>query len=359
MISLWSRPMPIVALFWAALILAGAFLLLALAGVVYQRTGAATDARRYPPRGRVVRIGGRNVHLQVMGEGSPTVVLESGMGASTLSWSLVQPLVAQFARAVIYDRAGAGWSELARTPRTAATIAEELHALLAEAGIAGPYVLVGHSFGAYVLLAFTGRYPDEVQGMVLVDAIHPDEWRSATPQQLRTIRIGGRYARVAAWLARVGFVRFCLARFASGSPRLGRAATRAFGAGTAAAVRRIAGEIRKLPPEAWPVVRAFWSLPRSFLSIGQHVEALPVSAAQAAPAGGLGDRPLIVLSGNHHSMERMAEQKDLAARSTRGKHLVVKESEHWIHLDQPELVAWAIRQVVEAARSERKKAWVN
>ena len=154
-------------------------------------------------------------------------------------------------------------------------------------------------------------------------------------------------------------MRFCLARFASGSPRLGRAATNAFGAGTATAVRRIAGEIRKLPREAWPVVRAFWSLPRSFLSLGQHVEALPVSAAQAAAAGSLGDRPLVVLSGNHHSIERMAEQKDLAGLSTRGKHLVVKDSEHWIHLDQPELVAWAIREVIEAARKGQMKVWVN
>jgi len=348
-----------VTILWMIVALVGSVLFLGLMGAVYQAAGAAIDARRHPPWGRIVQVGGRKVHIHVMGEGSPTVVLESGMGASMLSWGLVQPLVAEFVRVVSYDRAGAGWSDLAQTPRTADTIAEELHTLLAEACIAGPYVLVGHSFGAYVLLAFTGHYPNEVQGMVLVDAIHPDEWRNPTPQQLRTIRIGGRYARVGAWLARVGFVRLCLARFASGSPRLGRTATNAFGVGTASAVRRIAGEIRKLPREAWPIVRAFWSLPRSFLSLGQHVESLPVSAAQAAAARSLGNRSLVVLSGNHHSMERMAEQRDLAGLSTRGKHLVVKESEHWIHLDQPELVAWAIREVLQAARSERKKVRVN
>ncbi len=350
---------PMATVLWIGLALAGAFLLLILAGMVYQQVGAAADARRHPPRGRIIEVAGRSVHIHMTGEGSPTVVLESGMGASTLSWSVVQPRVADFARVVSYDRAGVGWSGLAQTPRTAVAIAEELHALLAEAGLAGPYVLVGHSFGAYVLLAFSGRYPDEVQGMVLVDAIHPDEWRSPTPQQLRTIRVGARYARVAAWLAQMGFVRFCLARLARGSPRLGRAASRAFGEGTASAARRIAGEIRKLPRDAWPIVRAFWSLPKSFLSLEQHVEALPVSAAQAAAAGSLGSLPLLVLSGNHHSLERMAEQKALAALSTRGKHLVVKESEHWIHLDQPELVAWAIREVVQAGRLERNAVWVN
>ena len=347
-----------VALFISVALL-GLVTLALLAGAVYQAVGTWRDARRYAPTGRMVRVAGRQMHICATGEGNPTVVMESGMGASTLSWSLVQPQVAEFARVVSYDRAGAGWSEPAKTPRTADTIAEELHTLLAEAGIAGPYVLVGHSFGAYVLMCFAGRYSDEVLGMVLVDAVHPEEWRNPTAQQLRMIRGGALYARVAVWLARVGFVRYCLARFAGGSPKLGRATTNAFGTGTATAVRRIAGEIRKLPREAWPVVRSFWSLPRSFLSLGQHVEALPVSAAQAAAAGSLGDKPLVVLSGNHHSVERMAEQGDLVKLSTRGKHLMVKDSEHWIHLDQPELVAWAIREVVEAARAEQKKVWVN
>jgi len=82
--------------------------------------------------------------------------------------------------------------------------------------------------------------------MVLVDSVHPAEWENPTPEQLRMIKVGLRYAWIAAWLARLGFVRFCLTRLARGSPRLGRAAANAFGVGTAAAVQRIAGEIRKL-----------------------------------------------------------------------------------------------------------------
>src|SRR5207248_10290965 len=102
------------------------------------------------------------------------------------------------------------------------------------------------------------------------------------------------------WLARLGFVRICLARLARGLPGLGWAAASAFGVGTAAAVQRIAGEIRKLPAPILPVVRALWSQPKNFLSLGQHVAALPVSAAQAAAVNSLGDLPLIVLSGDHH-----------------------------------------------------------
>jgi pimeloyl-ACP methyl ester carboxylesterase len=178
--------------------------------------------------------------------------------------------------------------------RTAQQIAGELRALLDVAGVPGPYVLVAHSFGGYVSRAFAHLYRDEIVGMVLVDSIHPDEWENPTPEQLMMIRIGLRYGRIAAWLARLGVVRFCLARVAKGSPKLGRAAARAFGAGVASTVERIAGEIRKLPAPIVPMVRGFWSQPKNFISLGQHVAALPVSAAQAAAAKSFGDLPLSV-----------------------------------------------------------------
>jgi len=106
------------------------------------------------------------------------------------------------------------------------------------------------------------------------------------------VKVALRYACIAAWLARLGLVRFCLARVAGGSPQLAWAATSAFGAGVSSAVQRIAGEIRKLPAPILPVVRGLWSQPKSFLSLGQHVAALPVSAAQAAALSSLGDLPL-------------------------------------------------------------------
>ena len=284
------------------------------------------------------------------------MVFESGMGASCLSWTLVQPRVARFARAVSYDRAGHGWSDPAREPRTAHQIAQELHTLLDAAGNPGPYVLVGHSFGGYVSQAFAHMYRDEVAGMVLVDSVHPAEWKNPTPEQLRVIEVGLRYAWIAAWLARLGFVRFCLVRLARGSPRLGWAAASAFGVGTAAAVQRIAGEIRKLPAPILPMVRELWSQPKNFISLGQHVAALPVSAAQAAAVSSLGDLPLIVLSGDHHGAPYTAWQRELAQLSSRGRHLVASDSGHWIHLDHLELVTGAIREVVAAPR---EAAWMR
>ena len=333
------------------LVLLGTLTLSVVAGAVYQVIETRRDRRRFPPPGQLVRFKERRMHIHVTGEGTPTVVFESGMGASCLSWTLVQPQVAQFSRAVSYDRAGHGWSDPAPDPRTARHIAQELNTLLNATGLPGPYVLVGHSFGGYVNRVFAHLYRDRVAGMVLVDSVHPAEWKKPTPEQLRMIEAGLRYARIAAWLARLGFVRFCLARLARGLPGLGWAAASAFGVGTAAAVQRIAGEIRKLPAPILPVVRALWSQPKNFLSLGQHVAALPVSAAQAAALSSLGDLPLVVLSGDHHAEPHIDWQHELAQLSSRGRHLVASDCGHWVHLDHPEVVTSAIREVVTAARS--------
>jgi pimeloyl-ACP methyl ester carboxylesterase len=332
-------------------VLLGTLALPLVAGAVYQAIETWRDRRRFLPPGRLVRVNERRMHIHVTGEGEPTVVFESGMGASCLSWTLVQPQVAQFSRAVSYDRAGHGWSDPAPEARTARQIAQELNTLLDATGLPGPYVLVGHSFGGYVNRAYAHLYRDRVAGMVLVDSVHPSEWKKATPEQLRLIEAGLRYAWITVWLARLGFVRFCLAQLARGSPRLGWAAASAFGASTAAAVQRIAGEIRKLPAPILPVVRALWSQPKNFMSLGQHVAALPVSAAQAAAVRSLGDLPLVVISGDHHAAPHIDWQRDLAQLSSCGRHLVASDCGHWVHLDHPEVVTRAIREVVSAARS--------
>jgi pimeloyl-ACP methyl ester carboxylesterase len=320
-------------------------------GAVYQAVGTARDRRRFPPLGCLVRINKRLMHIHVTGEGTPTVLFESGMGASCLSWTHVQAAVAQFSRAVSYDRAGHGWSDPAHEPRTAEQIARELHALLDAAGVPGPYVLVGHSFGGYIGRAFAHLYREEVVGLVLVDSIHPAEWENPTAEQLRAIRAGLRYARIAAWLARLGVVRFCLGRAAEGSPRIARAAANAFGARVSATVERLAGEVRKLPAPMLAVAQGFWSQPKNFISLGQHVAALPVSAAQAAAVNSLGDLPLVVLSGDRHPAPYADWQRDLAQLSSQGVQVVAGECGHWIHLDRPDLVTEAIREVVAAARS--------
>src|SRR5207248_97521 len=120
-------------------------------------------------------IGGRSLHLYCTGKGSPAVVLEAGAGDFSLDWSYVQPGVARFTRVCSYDRAGYAWSDPGPRPRTARQLALELRTGLRKAGIKGPYVLVGQSFGGFLVRAFARCYPKEVVGMVLVDCPHENE----------------------------------------------------------------------------------------------------------------------------------------------------------------------------------------
>ena len=220
--------------------LLGTLALLLVAGVVYQIIGTWRDRRRFPPpraprasqretdahprnRRRHTDSGLRIRHGRVL----PQLDAGAVAGGTVHSRGKLRPRRTRLERS-------------ARAPRTARQIAQELRTLLGAAGVPAPYVLVGHSFGGYVNRAFAHMYCNEVIGMVPVDSVHPAEWENPTPEQLRMIEVGLRYAWIAAWLARLGFVRFCLARLARGSPKLGWAAARAFGVGTASAVQRIA-----------------------------------------------------------------------------------------------------------------------
>ena len=127
----------------------------------------------YPPPGRLINLGTHSLHLQCDGEGAPSVIFDAALGASSLSWSLVQPAVARVTRACAYDRAGFGWSERGPLPRTAGRIADELHELLTRAGVHPPYLLVGHSFGGLVMRIFASRHADDVGGLVLIEPAVP------------------------------------------------------------------------------------------------------------------------------------------------------------------------------------------
>ncbi len=140
-----------------------------------------------PPPGQLIDIGGYRLHLHAQGEGGPTVVLEAGNGDFSLTWSLVQPEAARLTRVVSYDRAGLGWSDRGPRPRTVDVAMDELRTLLHGAGIPGPYILVGHSYGGMVARLFAYRYPGDVAGLVLVDAAHEDQMERLPESYTRSL----------------------------------------------------------------------------------------------------------------------------------------------------------------------------
>ena len=172
--TVWRRVRRVLLVF--ALLLA----LLALTGLLYQGIASAVDASSYPPPGRLIDVGGYRLHLSCTGTarlGSPTVILEAGYGDQSLVWSKVQPGVASFTRVCSYDRAGYGWSDAGPLPRTAGHMVRELHTLLARAGVAGPYILVGHSYGGLIMQLYDYTYPQQVAGLVLIESVHVDQFR--------------------------------------------------------------------------------------------------------------------------------------------------------------------------------------
>jgi pimeloyl-ACP methyl ester carboxylesterase len=306
------------------------------------------------PPGALIDVGGSRLHLACAGEGAPTVVLEAALGASSVSWSLVQPEVARVTRVCSYDRAGFGWSGAGPMPRTARRIAGELHILLERAKVSPPYLLVGHSFGGVVMRVFAYDYRADVAGLVFVDPAHPMDWVRPAPKEQVKIDRGLRLCRHGATASRLGIARAVAALGSVGALTMARGVARIVSRGDLKKEDEgILAPVWKLPVEIRRTLPRFWTRAKFFEALGSQIEFISKSSEEAleAEAGGYGDLPLVTISSTDPGEYRLRQQDTLASLSTRGRHIVASHSGHWVPLDQPELVITVIREMVEQIRA--------
>ncbi len=292
----------------------GAFLIVAaLFGATYQWLATRQDLAATPPPGHLVDIGGYRLHLWCTGNGAPAVILDTGLGGSTVGWGFVQPDVARFTRVCSYDRAGMGYSDPGPSPRTARQIASELVRLLDRSGM-GPVVLVGASIAGFNVRVFASDHPERAAGLVLVDASHEADAHEVPPM-----------ARFVPVLSTLGVLRLLGVSFGE--------------------------RVESLPPSVQRYGKA-----TSFRSAGYQAAADEIIHIEESVSEVRSSRrqltiPVVVVTGARGADENWRKlQHDLTSLSERGCLMIARQSGHVVQVDQPEVVVDAIRGVVETAR---------
>jgi pimeloyl-ACP methyl ester carboxylesterase len=289
---------------------------LALLGAVYQAIGQALDRRALTPPGRMLAVEGETMHIHCTGAGAPTVVLEAGAFGFAQVWARVQPHLSEHTRVCSYDRAGLGWSDDGDAHDGVAAAAR-LRALLTAADEPGPYVLVGHSLGGAMIRIFAARYPDDVVGLGFIDPTHPDQLERF-PSEARAAH--ERVTRVLAVLAKLSYV----------------------------GVTRVSNPLGRLhaglPDDDYRAACMFNSSPHHIASSAAEFAAWDTTMRAARASRALGDRPVVVLSASE-PMEGMSREifeqgqrlhAEIAELSTRGRHVIVEDSQHMSLLTQSE-----------------------
>jgi pimeloyl-ACP methyl ester carboxylesterase len=313
-----------------------AVLALAVTGAMYQMIASGSDLRNHPAPGRLVGVGGFAMHIDCAGEGAPTVILEAGNGGISSGWAWVQHEVAQHTRVCSYDRAGLGWSEASSTGRDGVTIARELNALLSAAGEEGPYIHVGHSLGGIYGRIYAAEYPDDIVGLVLVDASHPEQFERLPEELARQMAFYGWLMKLAPAAERLGIVRLTnfFGRMADGLPADDYARTTAMLART--------GYVRVAKAEV-----AAWNANTDRLASVETLGDLPLAVITAGSAPGLPDSFFPVHQEN---------QRELAGLSTRSRHEIVSEADHLSLLTRQDDAALAAAVIVDLTAFVRKES---
>jgi pimeloyl-ACP methyl ester carboxylesterase len=305
--------------------------------------------------GRFLPLACGRRHVQLAGAaapGAPTVVLEAALGGSSLGWCFVQPALAAATRVLSYDRAGLGWSPMGPLPRDLAAQTAELAQVL-EAAAPPPYVLVGHSYGALLVRRYAGLHPERVAGLVLVDPPAEGEWASPDAEHRARLAQGIRLARRGVWAARCGVAQLTAWLVGTGAFGLAAASARLVSGGRLRTARDFNfAPASRLPPALKPAMRRIWSRARFYATLAAQMETLPAAVRLAAAAPLPPALPLRVLSAADTPPAQLAEHRALARRSARGAHRQAARSGHWIPLEDPDLVAHAVDEVLAIARAD-------
>ena len=301
-----------------------AALALASVGGAVETVALHNDAASMAMPGRSYDVGGHRLHLHCTGTGSPTVVLEGGLGEMSSNWARIAPAVAGTTRVCAYDRAGQGWSDDAAHPQDGLAIARDLHTLLAVAGERAPFVLVGHSTGGIYAMTYAAHYPSQVAGMVLLDSSTPDQF--SLPGYASTYAMMRRGLGVAPSLARLGIGLLVPEKMMS-----------------------------NLPAPAAAQVSAFTVSPRGLRNMRDEVSALPAAFAQASALHTLGRKPLAVLTATESLRDTTgwsAAQNRLAALSSNTSHRVI-DATHAGLLDDERPSGAAVSAITDVVRAVR------
>jgi pimeloyl-ACP methyl ester carboxylesterase len=294
---------------WLVLPVIAVLLLVAIGGA-FATVSAVTRGTAQTAAGQMVDVGGHRLYIECTGSGSPTVVLQAGLGASSSSWAAVAPKVATSTRVCAYDRAGHGHSDEAAGPQDGRALAADLHTLLERAGVTGPYVIVGHSSGGPYVRVFAAQYPDEIAGMVLLDA-QPAEALTALPDYPGFYYPYRFVTALAPSLARVGLL----------GPLLG-----------------LSGQE---------------STPSGARSARNAVAELPTALDQAKALTSIGDKPLaVVTAGSGQQTGWFDAQDRMATLSSNNVHRVIDTATHDSLISGAEAEA-SIQAILDVLQSVR------